>query len=154
MFHVLNPRQVCMYTYLTMLTNGDGTCHPTIEQIREDLGLYSSSMVFEALAVLEDLRFITRERRTFPGTRAKRNVYGRPPCEQTVLRLLERKAIDGELRPTGRSGSPVSAESRQLAADGLKSLLGPPAYARYVAATPSAKRDVLLELLEALSSGA
>ncbi len=71
-FHVLNPRQVCMYVYLVMLSDPKGECSPTIDQIREDLGLYSSSMVFEALAALEDLGFIVARapsvrRRSFPA---------------------------------------------------------------------------------------
>jgi DNA-binding transcriptional ArsR family regulator len=146
MFHVLNPRQVCMYLYLAMLTDEGGECCPTIEQIREDLGLYSPSMVFEALAVLEDLAFITRERQSFPGVRAKRNVYRRPACESTILRLLERDRIDGELRPRG-GGSPASQESQALVVDGLRMQLAE-AYERYARATSAAKRDVLVEILE------
>ena len=145
MFHVLNPRQVCMYLYLAMLSD-KGECSPTIEQIREDLGLYSPSMVFEALAVLEDLAFVTRERQSFPGVRAKRNVYRRPTCEATILRLLERDRIDGELRPRG-GGSPASQESQALVIDGLRSQLGDD-YERYAKATPAARRDVLIEILE------
>lgn len=146
MFHVLNPRQVCMYLYLTMLSE-KGECSPTIEQIREDLGLYSPSMVFEALAVLEDLAFIVRARQSFPGVRAKRNVYRTPPCESTLIRLLERDRIDGELKPKG-SGSPASSESQALVIEGLQTVLGADGYARYAAATTAAKRDVLLETLE------
>lgn len=145
MFHVLNPRQVCMYLYLSML-NDDGECSPTIEQIREDLGLYSPSMVFEALAVLEDLAFITRERQSFPGVRAKRNVYRRPSCEATILRLLERDRIDGELRPRG-GGAPASRESQTLVIEGLKQILGAD-YTRYERAPASAKRALLIEVLE------
>lgn len=145
MFHVLNPRQVCMYLYLAMLCD-KGECSPTIEQIREDLGLYSPSMVFEALAVLEDLAFITRERQSFPGVRAKRNVYRRPACEATIFRLLERDRIDGELHPKG-GGSPASRESQALVIDGLRMQLGHD-YDRYAHASSSSKRDVLIEILE------
>jgi hypothetical protein len=134
-----------MYLYLAMLTD-KGECSPTIEQIREDLGLYSPSMVFEALAVLEDLAFITRERQAFPGVRAKRNVYRRPACEATILRLLERDRIDGELRPRG-SGSPASQESQMLVIAGLRETLGHQ-YPRYAAAASAAKREVLIEVLE------
>jgi DNA-binding transcriptional ArsR family regulator len=149
MFRVLNPRQVCMYLYLAMLSDYKGECSPTIEQIREDLGLYSPSMVFEALAVLEDLGFIFRERQSFPGVRAKRNVYRRPPCPMTLLRLLERDRIDGELRPKG-GGSPASQESQALVFEGLREVLGD-WYERYAQATASAKREVLVECLQFLS---
>ncbi len=149
MFRVLNPRQICMYLYLAMLSD-KGACSPTIEQIREDLGLYSPSMVFEALAVLEELAFMSRERRSFPGVRAKRNVYRRPPCEATILRLLERDRIDAELRPKG-GGSPASQESQVLVVDGLRQALGDD-YERYARAAPATKRDVLIEILEGILS--
>jgi len=138
-----------MYLYLAMLSD-DGECSPTIEQIREDLGLYSPSMVFEALAVLEDLAFVSRERQSFPGVRAKRNVYRRPPCEATILRLLERDRIDAELRPKG-GGSPASQESQALVIDGLRTTLADD-YERYSTTTSTDKRDVLIEILEGILS--
>ena len=138
-----------MYLYLTMVDEDDGLCCPTIEQIREDLGLYSTSMVFGALSVLEDLWLVKRERRTFPGTRAKRNVYTRPRCEQTLLRLLERGLVDGNLRPTGGTGAPAARESRNLAAEGLHKVLGDN-YPRYAAAPDDQKRETLMGLLEAI----
>ena len=147
LFHILNPRQVCIYTYLTMLSGDDGECSPTIEQIREDLGLYSSSKVFEALTVLEDLSLIKRERRAFEGSRAKRNVYRRPPCEVTVLRLLELERIDASMRPRHRSAAPASDEAKALVAEGMRLMLGDEGFARYEAAAPAAKLAVLEEVL-------
>jgi hypothetical protein len=146
LFHVLNPRQVCMYLYLAMLTSTSASCHPTIEQIREDLSLYSTSMVFEALAALEDLNFIERERRLLPGSRAKRNVYRRPRCERTILRLLERGLIDGSLQATSRQGTPRPSESEQLVARGLASILDSH-HPRYLAAPEGARTAVLAEIL-------
>ena len=147
LFHVLNPRQISMYLYLTMLSDPRGECSPTIDQIREDLGLYSSSMVFEALAALDDLGFITRIRAAFPGTRARRNLYRRPSCESTLIRLLERGRIDGHLRSTNPTRAPASAESQALIYEGLAELLGD-AYDNYQnAMTEVDKRDVLLKLL-------
>jgi hypothetical protein len=146
-FHVLNPRQISMYLYLTMLSDPRGECSPTIDQIREDLGLYSSSMVFEALAALDDLGFITRIRAAFPGTRARRNLYRRPSCQSTLTRLLERGRIDGHLRSTNPTRAPASAESQALIYEGLAELLGD-AYERYHrAASEAEKRNVLLKLL-------
>jgi hypothetical protein len=147
LFHVLNPRQVSMYLYLTMLSDPRGECSPTIDQIREDLGLYSSSMVFEALAALDDLGFITRIRAAFPGTRARRNLYRRPSCESTLIHLLERGRIDGHLRSTNPTRAPASAESQALIYEGLAELLGD-AYDRYHnAPSEDQKRTVLLALL-------
>jgi DNA-binding PadR family transcriptional regulator len=149
LFQVLNPRQVCMFVYLTMICDARGECQPTIEQIRDDLGLFSTSMVFEALSALEDLGLITRERRPFPGARAKRNVYRRPSCEATVLRLLERELIDGRLRPAGRADLPATSESRELATEGLKATLDSN-YPLYEATPEDKKRDVLMEMLRTI----
>ncbi len=147
LFHVLNPRQISMYLYLTMLSDPRGECSPTIDQIREDLGLYSSSMVFEALAALDDLGFVTRIRAAFPGTRARRNLYRRPTCESTLIRLLERGRIDGHLRSTNPTRAPASAESQALIYEGLAVMLGDE-YERYDGApSEPEKRDVLLSLL-------
>lgn len=153
LFQVLNPRQVCMYAYLAMLCSKKQTCHPTTDQIRGDLGLYSTSMVFEALAVLEELCFIERERQTFPGTRPRRNIYRLQPCEVTLLRLLEADLIDGSLRPVTRDGSNggPSPESEKLISDGLQVMLGD-AYPRYSSASGEEKREVLMEWLQSATA--
>jgi DNA-binding PadR family transcriptional regulator len=140
-----------MYAYLAMLCSKRETCHPTTDQIRGDLGLYSTSMVFEALAVLEELCFIARERQTFPGTRPRRNVYRLQPCEATLLRLIEADLIDGFLRPVTRDDSAdgPSTESERLIKDGLETMLGDD-YQQYAAAPAEQKRDVLVMTLQKL----
>jgi hypothetical protein len=153
LFHVLNPRQTSMYLYLTMLSDPRGECSPTVDQIREDLGLYSSSMVFEALAALDDLGFITRVRAAFPGIRARRNLYRRPSCESTLIRLLERGRIDGHLRSTNPTRAPASAESQALTYEGLATLLGDAYELYHRAASEEQKRNVLLELLAERDGG-
>ncbi|MEA2664167.1 MAG: Helix-turn-helix domain, partial [Candidatus Eremiobacteraeota bacterium] len=89
LFHVLNTRQLSVYLYLSMLADGDGTCHPTTNQIRQDLGLSSLTIIFDAMSVLEAYGFVLRRRQTVPGSTSRRNVYQRPSCEFTVLRLLQ-----------------------------------------------------------------
>lgn len=147
MFHVLNPRQASIYVYLTMLCDDKGSCHPTIDQIREDLALLSSSMVYEALTVLEDFGFIMRERQAYADTGSRGNLYRRTACEFTIKRLLERDEIDGLLRPNDPIGAPASDESRALASEGLRALLGN-SFERYERATPAAKKDVMIEILD------
>jgi len=146
LFHALNPRQVSMYLYLTMLSDARGECSPTTDQIREDLGLYSASMVFEALAALDDLGFIKRVRAAFPGIRARRNLYRRPSCESTLLRLLERGRIDGYLHSTNTARAPASAESQALVSEGLAALLGDDFEIYHNAGSETEKRQLLLEL--------
>jgi hypothetical protein len=148
LFHVLNPRQVSMYVYLIMLSDGYGVCHPTIEQIRKDLGLLSTTMVFESIAVLEEYGFFVRSRESLPESRSRRNVYRRTACEYTILRLLETNKLDGDLLPVGSSNA-ASADSRQLVDIGLKEMLGVQ-YGRYAAAESAQKREVLMGLLNDL----
>jgi hypothetical protein len=148
LFHVLNPRQVSMYVYLTMLADEYGVCHPTIEQIRKDLGLLSTTMVFESIAVLEEYGFFVRSRESLPESRSRRNVYRRTACEYTLLRLLETRKIDGELAPLG-GGDGASNESRQLVKAGLRELLQDD-YDRYAAASAEDKREVLSAILNDL----
>jgi hypothetical protein len=148
LFHVLNPRQLSMYVYLVMLSDSQGVCHPTIEQIRKDLGLLSTTMVFESIAVLEEYGFFVRSRESLPESRSRRNVYRRTACEYTILRLLETNKLDGELVPLN-SGDPVSADSRQLVETGLREMLGEH-FGQYAAAASSDKRDVLMNILNEL----
>lgn len=145
LFHVLNPRQIAMYVYLIMLADDTGVCHPTIEEIRKDLGLLSTTMVFESIAVLEEYGFFMRSRQALPESRSRRNVYRRTACEYTVLRLLETNKIDGSLRPVG-SSDPASDESRQLVQHGLEVILGD-RYHTYAAAGPHERRDALVTAL-------
>lgn len=145
MFHVLNPRQIAMYVYLIMLADDSGVCHPTIEEIRKDLGLLSTTMVFESIAVLEEYGFFMRSRQALPESRSRRNVYRRTACEYTVLRLLETNKIDGDLRPVGAS-DPASEESRQLVQHGLQVILGD-RYHTYAAAPPQERRNTLVAAL-------
>lgn len=145
LFHVLNPRQVSMYVYLIMLSDERGVCHPTIEQIRKDLGLLSTTMVFESIAVLEEYGFFVRSRESLPESRSRRNVYRRTACEYTILRLLETNKLDGDLSPVG-SGDPASPEARHLLEAGLRDVIGK-AYEQYACAAPADKRDVLMSIL-------
>ncbi|MFN2449961.1 MAG: hypothetical protein ABR508_09300 [Candidatus Baltobacteraceae bacterium] len=137
-----------MYVYLVMLTDDRGICHPTIEQIRKDLGLLSTTMVFESIAVLEDYGFFVRSRQALPESRSRRNVYRRTTCEYTILRLLETNRVDGDLCPVG-SPDVASDDSRAIVDEGLREVLGGQ-FERYASTPPEDKRRVLTELLNAL----
>lgn len=137
-----------MYVYLTMLADDRGICHPTIEQIRKDLGLLSTTMVFESIAVLEDYGFFVRSRQALPESRSRRNVYRRTACEYTILRLLETNRIDGRLHPVG-SGEAASEDARQLVEAGLQEILGD-GYARYMESPDQKKREHLIDALNTI----
>lgn len=134
-----------MYVYLIMLSDDRGVCHPTIEQIRKDLGLLSTTMVFESISVLEEYGFFVRSRESLPESRSRRNVYRRTACEYTILRLLETNKVDGDLCPVG-AGDPASPESRHLVETGLADVLGEN-YRRYSAVPADQKREVLMQIL-------
>lgn len=134
-----------MFLYLAMLADDRGACHPTIEQIRKDLGLLSTTMVFESIAVLEEYGFFVRSRQTLPESRSRRNVYRRTACEYTILRLLETNRLDGDLQPLA-SVDPVSDEARELMQAGLREMLGD-AYGQYAQAPEESRRDLLVQLL-------
>jgi hypothetical protein len=146
LFHVLNPRQVSMYVYLIMLSDENGVCHPTIEQIRKDLGLLSTTMVFESIAVLEEYGFFLRSRESLPESRSRRNVYRRTACEYTILRLLETNKIRGDLSPAGSSDM-ISEDARTLVETGVRDLIGRD-YDRYANAENDEKRSILMEILQ------
>jgi len=147
LYHVLNPRQVSIYLYLTMLAGETKVCHPTTKQIRADLHLSSLSIVFAAIAVLDRYGFLLRERRNVPELSSRRNVYQRPSCEYTILRLLELGKIDGLLRPVSGATNEVSDDSRRLKDEWLRQTLGD-LYETYAAASEEAKSGVLAGLLQ------
>ena len=149
LYHVLNPRQVSIYLYLTMLACETNVCHPTTKQIRNDLRLSSLSIVFGAISVLERNGFLLRERRKLTELNSRRNVYQRPSCEFTILRLLELEKIDGHLRPISGTVNEVSDDSRRLKDEWLQQTLGT-SYAVYQAAPEESKAAVLSRLLRAL----
>ena len=146
LYHVLNPRQVSIYLYLTMLAGESKVCHPTTKQIRNDLRLSSLSIVFGAIAVLERNGFLLRERRHILELNSRRNAYQRPSCEFTVLRLLELGKIDGLLRPVSGATNEVSDDSRRLKDEWLRQTLGD-LYETYAATPEKAKAGVLAGLL-------
>lgn len=146
LFHILSPRQVCLYLYFAMLGAETGVCHPTVKQICQDLGLSSESAVFEALAVLEELGFILRTRRRVRNA-TLRNVYQRASCEYTILRLLAAGRIDGCMRPAPGFVNEMSEDAKALRDEWLVEKLGP-RYAVYAAAADAEKAALLSAFLQ------
>lgn len=144
-FQILNGRQLSVYLYLVMLMDGEAACSPTVEEIASELGLMSTTMVFEAIHVLEEYGFILRSRVTSPNARARRNIYQRPSCEYTILRLLQAGKIDRTMRE--KRG--VTFTSRSTFEDGLQALLGD-RYAHYAIAPHEEKSAYLITALEAM----
>lgn len=145
-FHVLNPRQLSVYLYLSLLCVEDNRCHPTTKQIRQDLGIASLTIVFDAISALEANGFILRRRQNLIELKSRRNVYQRPSCEYTILRLLELGRIDAMLRPTPGNANEMSSPAQALRDEWLACILGDDAD-RYAAAELADKRDILTAAL-------
>jgi len=127
-------------------------CHPTKKQIRQDRGLASLTIVFEAISVLEQESFILRRRQNFPELKSRRNVYQRPSHEFTVLRLLQASKTDGQLRPTPGSNNATSTKSRKLRDEWLVNSLGD-LEAEYDAGNDGQKRQILMVALRRQLAG-
>lgn len=151
LFHVLSPRQVCLYLYFAMLGAETGVCHPTVKQICQDLGLASESAVFEALTALEEHGFILRTRRRVRNA-TPRNVYQRASCEYTILRLLAAGRIDGCMRPAPGFVNEMSEDAKALRDEWLAETLGS-RYAVYAAAAHEEKAGVLAAFLQEARGG-
>ena len=130
-----------------MLSGKLGVCHPTANEIRADLNLSSGTIVFDAISALERNGFILRQRRTIKELNSRRNVYQRPACEYTVLRLLQLGKLDAELHPTPAHAQ-RSARSDELVAEWLRAILGA-RFAAYEAASRSDKMKILTDVLAA-----
>jgi hypothetical protein len=141
LFHVLTPRQLSLYLYLTMLSRDTGTCEPTTKQIRQDLGVASLTSVFDAMAALEACGFIYRTRKS------RRNVYKRPTCEHTMLTLLCGSRVDGRFRPAPGFVNEMSEDSRQMRDEWLRGLLGE-RFAAYDSAGPEAQIVIVIDALK------
>jgi len=144
-FQILNGRQLSVYLYLLTLMDADGVCSPTTRQIAEDLGLLSSTMVFDSINVLEDYGLLLRSRKRAPVSGSRRNVYQRPSSEYTIWRLLKQDRIDERLR--ARRGLRFAANAVSLFEEGLRVLLAR-RYERYARAKSGEKRAALVALLE------
>ena len=153
LLQVLTPRQLSLYVYLSLLSAESGICHPTTQQIRKELGLSSMTIVFDALSALEQKGFILRKRRHIEELNSRRNIYQRPACAFTILRLLENSNIDGCLQPAAIVDSETSDESRSLKDAWLRESLGSEEFANYDRADNKEKREILIDFLKADIAG-
>jgi hypothetical protein len=142
LFHLMAPRHVAVYTYIAMLGAQTGISSPTVRQIQHDMDLASDTVVFSALRALEEAALIQRMR--LRGTAS--NVYRRPACEYTLIRLLEQNRIDGSLRPISVRGNVKSHTATKLTRQGLKAMLGDD-YEPYHALPAAQRRTFLLQCL-------
>lgn len=101
------------------------------------------------MSILEEYGFILRQRQNIAALKSRRNVYQRPSCEYTILRLLDRAKIDGLLRPTPGAMNEMSAEAQKFRDEWLSHALGSE-WPEYEAAAVLEKREILSRRLRVL----
>jgi len=145
LYQVLTPREFVVYCYLGSVFDPNGIAYPTIEQIRQDLGIKSAVVVSRALDRLVELGFILRGRHSIKGRLlGRRPVYQRPLAAYTLATLLERDMIDGRLFPKVQSERTADFTNSAIEL-GLKKILGDNLYTAYSVASDRIKSAVLLE---------
>ncbi len=145
LFRVLTGRQLTVFMYLLTCMDGSDECHPTIEEIRTFVGLNRQTMIFDALSALDRLGFIVRYPRMLPSTGGRRNLYRRPPHEYTVLKLVDKKILDTQLRVRHHESSYTPEIMEELDAE-LRAMLGEQ-YAAFGVADETERRGSLMSVL-------
>ena len=113
MFQVLSPREITIYLYLCSVMDPNAVAYPTVEQIAEDMGVKSRSVVAEGLAKLVELGFLLRRDDPYIGrVMGKRVVYQRPLPHHTVLHLLRTDLLTRPI-PVSASGPKSRFDERE-----------------------------------------
>jgi len=87
-----------------------------------------------------------RRRQNLVELKSRRNVYQRPSCEFTLLRLLETQRIDALLRPTPGTINEMTVPAQALRDEWLQKMLEAE-YAAYEAAELPQKHEILVRTL-------
>lgn len=157
-FQVLSPPAFRLYSYICSQTDKHGIAIPTGGHAKIDCGLKHNDSIYAPIGDLVDLGFLMKETRTpIRDTVRHRNVYQRPSIEYTLMTLLEKGKIDGDLVPLERPTQRVSQKQLldyrtrhgRIVRDALRNLLGEPSFADYDAASGAAKKTLLIERLKA-----
>jgi predicted transcriptional regulator len=164
-FHVLTARDLTVYLYLAMMTDGgNAVAYPLASSIQRDLNLASDSSVFSSIRRLDDRGFIRRQRSALPNRRSRqqRNVYQRTAPEFTLLTLLQGNPtvkndtpkIDFLFRPIEGSHQTSRLERETYTAIprdirvGLEHLIGTEAADKFAYAHDIEKKQLLISALE------
>jgi hypothetical protein len=147
LFRVLSARNFAVYAYVISVCDRNGIAYPSPEQIASDLDVKSRVIVNRALDDLVDLGFLLRTEERVRIRRAmKRTVFQRPAPSFTLLRLLQKGLIGGDLFPPDTSEDAHELDFSQSAVElGLKNMLERDAFNRYQSA--SDKKKALEEAL-------
>jgi hypothetical protein len=156
-FQVLSPPAFRLYSYICSQTDKNAIAIPTGGHAKIDCGLKHNDSIYAPIGDLVDLGFLMKETRTpIRDTVRHRNVYQRPSIEYTLLTLLNKGKIDGDLVPLERPTQHVSQKQLldyrtrhgRIVRDALRNLLGVPSFADYDAASGATKKTLLIERLQ------
>jgi hypothetical protein len=157
-FHVLTPPEFRLYSYICSQTDKNGIAIPTGSHAKIDCGLKHNDSIYAPIGSLVDLGFLMKETRTpIRDTVRHRNVYQRPSIEFTLMTLLEKGKLDGDLVPLERPTQRVSQKQLldyrtrhgRIVRDALRNLLGEPSFSEYDTASGAAKKTLLTKRLRA-----
>src|ERR1700734_1001648 len=156
LFWTLRPREITVYLYIVSLLDKNGTAFPTQAQVAYEMNLAGTDQIANAMETLERNGFIQRTRAKLEGRRtsSERTIYSRPAVEFTLITLLDRGKIDGDLYPTNKKSELLRDEldTTESAVElGLRNLLGTDRYTTYLSekASSAALRAQLVLSLEA-----
>lgn len=147
-FVLLTPREYTVYCYIVSYCGAAKLARPLIRQMQADLNIANSVAIHNAIRRLIELGFLLKEQKTL--LTRQRNIYKRPSLEHTLLTLLEKKLIDGNLVALERKKNAVRNEkerSSESISTGLRLLLGSDLHAQWRVASNKSKASVLYRLL-------
>jgi hypothetical protein len=151
-FRILKPRDLAVYFYISALSDKHGIAYPSLAQMQDELEIYSSTTLTSAIGRLEDNGFILRRRGVLPRQNSAKhqNIYQRPSPHFTLLKLLQLKKIDGDLRPiTQSTDDQSSSKMSKPAQTSLRKLLGERLYRDFEGLETAADRaSFLIESLQ------
>jgi hypothetical protein len=125
-FQVLTNRELAVYAYVCSVMDPNAIAYPTPEQIAEDMGVRTRSVIVDALNVLVEKGFLLAGADPRPGRMSKRTVYQRPLPHHTLKTLLEKDLIDADLFPVANKArkDELTRASDDVVRASLKAMLG------------------------------
>jgi len=145
-FQILTNREFAVYSYVSSVMDPNAIAYPTPEQIAEDMGIRTRSVIVDALKTLVDLGFLLAGPEPRSGRMGKRTVYQRPLPHHTLSTLLELGKIDVDLFPTSNHerDAELTKASDDVVRASLKKLLGDDVYRGYATLRDPDRRKRIL----------
>lgn len=145
-FQILSNREFAVYAYVCSVMDPNAVAYPTPEQIAEDMGIRTRSVIVDALSSLVTYGFLLSGPEPRPGRMGRRTIYQRPLPHYTLWKLLDLKKIDANLFPTNnqRRDIDLTKASDDIVRASLQKLLGDKIYHAYSVLRDPDRRERLL----------